>query len=242
VSTSKVSPQHRDDRAHVPVQQACLLWLGSWMVGQLLAAAVQGASGATTVAEAGPNWLVLTAVAGWAPMLAVLWSAGRKWGVGSFPADWGLSLQVRDLIGIPIGVITQLVLVPLLYWPLSGLWPDAFSQDKVQERARDLFDSASGAGVVLLVFVVVVGAPVVEELVYRGLLQGAFTRRFHEWGSVVLVALWFAVIHFQPVELPGLFVVGLVLGSCALLTRRLGMGVLAHMAFNATGLVLVAFA
>jgi membrane protease YdiL (CAAX protease family) len=58
--------------------------------------------------------------------------------------------------------------------------------------------------------------------------------------GVVLVAAWFAVIHFRPVEYPGLFVFGLVLGVCALRTRRLGMSVLTHMAFNATGLVLVA--
>jgi membrane protease YdiL (CAAX protease family) len=42
------------------------------------------------------------------------------------------------------------------------------------------------------------------------------------------------------VETPGLFVVGLVLGTCAMLSRRLGLSVVAHMAFNATGLVLVA--
>ena len=56
---------------------------------------------------------------------------------------------------------------------------------------------------------------------------------------MVIVAAWFAIIHFRPVEYPGLFVFGLVLGTCALRTRRLGMGVLTHMAFNATGLVLV---
>jgi membrane protease YdiL (CAAX protease family) len=44
------------------------------------------------------------------------------------------------------------------------------------------------------------------------------------------------------VEIPGLFVVGLVLGACALFTLRLGLGVVSHMAFNATGLVLVAVA
>ena len=38
----------------------------------------------------------------------------------------------------------------------------------------------------------------------------------------------------------GTILVGMVLGSCALLTGRLGMGIVAHMAFNATGLVLVA--
>jgi len=230
------------DRAQVPVTQAALIWLGAWMIGQLCAAAVGAASGHTTVSEAGPGWLFGVAVAAWIPMLVAMGGAGRKWGSGSFVADWGLSFKPVDLWGVPVGVITQLVIVPLLYWPLRAIWPDTFSTDKIQERAQDLYDSASGAGIALLVLVVVFGAPLVEELVYRGLLQGAFTRRFHDWFGVAVVALWFAVIHFQPIETPGLFVVGMVLGACALLTGRLGMGIVAHVAFNATGLVLVAMA
>lgn len=229
-------------RAQVPLQQACLLWLGAWMVGQLLAAAVLAATGSTNSADAGPGWLVVVAVAGWVPLLAAMWSAGRRWGVGSFEQDWGLSFRAADLWGIPIGIVTQLVLLPLLYWPLRAIWPDTFSQARIEERARDLYESASGAGLVLLVAVVALGAPVVEELVYRGLLQGAFTRRLHEGLGVVIVALWFAVIHFQPIETPGLFLVGLVFGTCALVSRRLGLGIVAHVAFNATGLALVAWA
>ncbi|MFM2077139.1 MAG: hypothetical protein RJA49_1029 [Actinomycetota bacterium] len=212
------------------------------MVGQLLASAVAAASGHTDLDLAGPGWLSAVAVAGWIPLLVALYTAGRRWGVGSFAEDWGLSFKPADVWGVPVGVITQLVLVPLVYWPLRAIWPATFSQDRLQQRAKDLYAHASGAGVLLLVVVVVVGAPLVEELVYRGLLQGAFTRRIHEVAGVVVVALWFAVVHFQPVETPGLFVVGLVLGSCALFTRRLGLGVIAHMSFNATGLVLVAMA
>lgn len=239
----KLSPLVTDsDRAAVPVGQACLWWLGAWMAGQIVASAVGLASGATTVSEAGPGWLFAVALAGWIPFLAALYALGRRHGIGSFAADWGLSFRPADLLGVPIGVVTQLALVPLLYWPLQAIWPDTFSEEQIQERARNLFDSASGAGIVLLVVVVVIGAPLVEELVYRGLLQGAFTRSYHEVLSVVLVALWFALIHFQPVEIPGLFLVGLVLGFAALSTRRLGMSVVAHMAFNATGLVLVAMA
>ena len=241
--SSPLTPLRLDaDRAQVPVTQASLIWLGAWMIGQLCAAAVAAASGHTTVSTAGPGWLFGVALAGWVPMIVAMSGAGRKWGSGSFVTDWGLSFRPVDLWGAPIGVLTQLVLVPLLYWPLHALWPDAFTTEKLQERAQDLYDSASGAGVALLVLVVVVGAPLVEELVYRGLLQGAFTRRLHDWVGVTVVALWFAVIHFQPVETPGLFVVGMVLGSCALLTGRLGMGIVAHVAFNATGLVLVAMA
>jgi membrane protease YdiL (CAAX protease family) len=91
-----------------------------------------------------------------------------------------------------------------------------------------------------LVLLVVVGAPLVEELVYRGLLQRSAAQRVPDWIAVVVVAAWFALIHFRPVEYPGLFAFGLVLGAMALLTRRLGMGVLAHCAFNATGLLWVA--
>jgi len=58
--------------------------------------------------------------------------------------------------------------------------------------------------------------------------------------SVLVVAAFFALIHFRPVEYPGLFAFGLVLGCCAALTNRLGMGIVSHMAFNATALVLVA--
>ena len=213
------------------MRHVCFLWFGAWSVGQVLAAALAGASGHESLADAGPGWLAAVAVAGWAPLLVALYSARDS---------WQLRFRPLDLVGVPIGVLTQLVLVPAVYWPLRAVWPDTFSDEKLQQRAQDLYDHAQGAGLVLLVAVVVVGAPLVEEMVYRGLLQGAFTRRFGDAAGLVIVALWFAIIHFQPVETPGLFVVGLVLGGCALVTRRLGLGVVAHMAFNATGLVLVA--
>jgi hypothetical protein len=222
------------------VRDALVIWIGAWLVGQVLAAAVAAASGHTNVVDAGPVWFFGIAVAGWVPLVAGVWGAGRRFGTGNLASDFGYSFRPIDLIGLPLGVLTQLVLVPLLYWPLRTAWPSTFTRTHLEQRARDLWDHASGGGLVLLVLVVAVGAPLVEELVYRGLLQGAFTRRLDDVLGVVLVAAIFAIVHFQPVETPGLFVVGLVLGTCALRTRRLGMGVLAHMAFNATGLVLVA--
>ena len=127
-----------------------------------------------------------------------------------------------------------------MYWPLETWFPDTFTVADREENARTLYDSANGAWLVALVLIVVVGAPLVEELLYRGLLQGAFVRRVNDVLAVVVVAIWFALIHFRPVEYPGLFVVGLVLGTCALVTRRIGLGIVAHAAFNATGLIWVA--
>jgi membrane protease YdiL (CAAX protease family) len=174
------------------------------------------------------------------PIVAGLREVSHRFGLGSMVDDYGLSFKPIDAVGIPIGVLTQLVLVRLLYWPLETWFPDTFTVSDREENARTLYDSANGLWVVCLVLIVVVGAPLVEELLYRGLLQGAFTRRVNDVLALVMVAGWFAVIHFRPVEYPGLFVVGLVLGTCALVTRRLGLGIVAHAAFNATGLAWVA--
>jgi membrane protease YdiL (CAAX protease family) len=230
------------DRADISIRDAAIYWLAAWVLGQFLSVAVMSVSGHTTLAEAGPAWLLAVAVAGWLPMVAAVVLASRKFGTGSLARDFGYRWSPVDLLGFPIGVGTQLLLLPLVYWPLKAIWPHTFAQSKLEQRAHDLSSHASGAGKVLLFVVVVVGAPLVEELVYRGMLQTALTRRLRDGLGVVLVAAWFAIVHFQPIETPGLFVIGLVLGACALYTRRLGMGVMAHMAFNATGLVLVAMA
>ena len=81
-------------------------------------------------------------------------------------------------------------------------------------------------------------APVVEELFYRGLLQRSLASRFNEGAVLVVVAFVFAVVHFRPIEIPGLFVIGLVFGFAALRSGRLGPAIMIHAGFNATGLLL----
>lgn len=228
------------DRADVSIRDAVTTWVAAYVVGALLSSAIFSTSGAKTTAEAGPGWLAAAALAQWTPMVIAIWYLGKRLGSGLLSHDFGYSFRPSDLLGAPIGVITQLVIVRLVYLPLESIWPKAFTMDKIEERARTTYNNAHGSGMVLLVLVVVVGAPLVEELTYRGLLQGAFTRRLNDWIGVVAVAAWFALIHFQAVEIPGLFVVGIVLGVCVMRTGRLGLSVVAHMAFNATGLVLVA--
>ncbi len=227
-------------KSAIDIPIAALVWLATWLIGNLIGGIILGAAGH---GGSGPQpvWVsVVGALSLWVPMIVGLWYLSRRLGVGSFAADFGFSWQPIDLIGIPVGVLSQLVLLRLAYWPLGQWWPHTFGSRRVEKTARDLSNTAHGGWLVVLVLVVVVGAPFVEELMYRGLLQGAFTRRLNEVVGVAVVAAWFAIIHFQAVEYPGLFLFGLVLGICALRTGRLGMGIMAHLAFNATGLILVA--
>ena len=124
--------------------------------------------------------------------------------------------------------------------PFKVLFPEKFDAENVEKRARDLFNNAHGVWLGVLIIVVVFGAPVVEELVYRGLIHGHLRGSINQYAALVVTAIWFAGIHLQVVEFPGLFAFALVLGTCFHLTKRLGMSIFAHIAFNATGLMLVA--
>lgn len=231
--TSGVSGPDGSTRVPVSVRDASLGWLGAWLGGGLLATTVVVLAGSD---GDGPYWLSLTALISWVPLLGVAFSLARR-STGALPR---IDIRPVDLLGLPAGVAAQYLLVPAVYWPLRQVWPDAFDPTDIERRARDLWDSASGVGTVLVVLVVVVGAPLVEELVYRGLLQRSLGDRLGRWWGLVLAAAWFSAVHLQPVEFPGLFVAGLVFGVGLALTGRVGAGVMAHCGFNLAGLLLVA--
>lgn len=180
--------------------------------------------------------LAAVAAAGWAVSIAALAFASRRFGTGDFLADYAVRFRPIDVVGVPAGLVAQFVVVPLLYVPLRAWWPDTFSTDNVEERAQEMVDRADGALVVLLALVVVVGAPLVEELMYRGLLQRSLMARIGIIPGLLAGAVWFALVHPSPVEYPGLLIAGLVFGGFVAATGRLGGAIVAHAAFNAAGL------
>jgi membrane protease YdiL (CAAX protease family) len=182
----------------------------------------------------------LSALSLWVCFLVAAVVVSRRFGSGRFAEDFRFTFRGNDLLGLPLGVACQLAMVPLLYWPLQRIWPETFHSDELSQRARDLWDRADGVWLIVLVAVVAIGAPLVEEIIYRGMIQQALHSRIDDALAVVLSALFFALIHLQPVEIPGLFAFGLVVGICFMRTGRLGMPILVHVGFNATGLLLVA--
>jgi membrane protease YdiL (CAAX protease family) len=182
-----------------------------------------------------PLWLTaVVQIPLWAGLLGVpLWATWRK---GNGPVrDLGLRFRWFDVpVGLAIGALSQVLLVPLIYWPLFKL----IGHQDVSAVARELTDRATDpVGVALLFLIVGVGAPVAEEVFFRGLTQRSLERRFgaRGWGGAVALvgtAAFFALTHFELLQLPALFAFGLVLGLIARRTGRLGMSISTHVGFN----------
>jgi membrane protease YdiL (CAAX protease family) len=162
-------------------------------------------------------------------MIAALFVAWHK---GRGPViDFRLRTRVIDApLGIVLGVVTQyaatLLYLPFIHW-------DVVTSEDLEKPAREITDRAHGAGVLLLVLIVVLVAPIAEEIFFRGLVMRSLERRVGPSWAIVVSAALFGAAHLEPLQFPALFTFGLVAGILATRTGRLGPAIWAHVAFNA---------
>jgi uncharacterized protein len=177
-----------------------------------------------------PLWLTaVVQIPLWACLLGVPILATITKGNGPV-RDLDLRVRAVDVpVGLAVGVAAQLVLVPLIYVPI--FW--VFGDQDVSEAARQLTDRATDPfGVVMLFLIVGIGAPIAEEIFFRGLTQHALLRRWGAWVALFGTAAFFALTHFQVLQFPALFAFGLILGAMVFATGRLGTSIWAHLGFN----------
>lgn len=154
-------------------------------------------------------------------------------------SEFGLSFRWSDLpVGAVVGTASQLVMIPLLYLPFT--LRDEHFGDRLEKPAKELTDLAHGPAFVVLAVMIGVGAPLVEELFFRGLLQRSLARRFGPGLAIALSAVAFGLVHYQPLQLLGLVAFGVVLGVLAWRTGRLGPGIVTHVCFNLVTVILLA--
>lgn len=187
-----------------------------------------------------PIWgLALLQIPLWGGYVGAAVLATRGKGTG-LVRDLGLRSTALDaVVGLVIGLVAQLVLLPLIYIPILEL--SGRNRTELSAPARELASRAgNNAGWVLFALIVGLGAPLVEEMFYRGLFLRSLRKRgMGDALSVVVSATVFAAVHFQTLQFPGLLVFGLIAGWLALHYGRLGPAIWAHVGFNMTTVVVL---
>lgn len=202
------------------------------ILGGTIAIAAFGYGSTSSASDIPIGVQVIATAPFWIAAVALTWILVKRTG-GDVRRDLGLTLHWSDLpIGIALGVATQYLVLPVVYWPIfQVLDTDA---DELGQAARDLAETASGVsgGTVLFLLMAAVFAPVAEEVMYRGALLRGVERR--GWPiAIVGSSLVFAALHFQPLQFVGLFIIGAVCAWGAAWSGRLSLAIVTHVAFNA---------
>jgi len=94
---------------------------------------------------------------------------------------------------------------------------------------------------IMIVFVAVVIAPLLEEMLFRGFIQTAirsfFNIRNSAWPAIAASSVFFAIMHADPGHWPTLFVLGVCLGYAYEKSGSLFRAIFIHSFFNATSII-----
>ncbi|HEX7926444.1 MAG TPA: CPBP family intramembrane glutamic endopeptidase [bacterium] len=98
---------------------------------------------------------------------------------------------------------------------------------------------AGGVTLLILLVIAVVLAPLLEEVIFRGLLFPALRRRISFWPAAILTTVLFTGLHFTQTgtywpAIEGIFVCGMVLAWLRERTGTLWASIAFHMGFNST--------
>ena len=233
VSTDPLPPPAPDTRTALP-GQAGWYALGGFVAGQVLALA-----GLVLGRELAPRELavrlLLSQTGLWIGLLGACVLASRRWGTGSLRADYALRMQRGDVgRGLLVSLVARVasgavvvllvVLLPRLAGGNSGIF-SAAAHDR--------------PALITLAVIAVLGAPLVEETFFRGLLLRSLRCRLGVAAAVTIQAVAFGAAHITPTlgwrntaVVLALVLVGVMLGAVAERYRRLGPCIWAHGWFN----------
>lgn len=174
--------------------------------------------------------IVLVAVESVTILGIVIWLRGR--GILSWRILGPLRPRWRHVaVGAAVGVVGFVLatVLPELVRRWVGLPPPPRQEILEQVASR-------GDGIWLLVVTVVLIAPLLEEIVFRGLLFQVLRRRLGLWPGVLLSSLTFAIVHLElvdrPISLAALLVLGAWLAGALHRTGSLVVPITAHALFN----------
>lgn len=144
--------------------------------------------------------------------------------------ELGKMLQPEASIKRVPGIVYLLLLlfipaVQIALDPIVNLIP-------MPDFVREMFEKQLGGKDIFTFITIVVAAPVLEEFLMRGLLLRGLLKNYSPAKAIVWTSVMFAVLHLNPWQGIGAFILGLVLGWIYYKTRSIWTCIFLHFANN----------
>jgi membrane protease YdiL (CAAX protease family) len=185
--------------------------------------------------------LAITAIVGTlVPWISLAgWPLFVTWWKGNGPRiDLGLRLTWSDVgWGALAGFVGLMMagIIALITQAIAGDFSSAAG-----DVALDLQQSGPFWALAIFAVMIMVGAPIVEEIAFRGMLFNSLRKKgVGAIWTIIITAVVFSAFHFEPIRFFLLLPIGLVYGWVRWKTGSLGAAMVAHGVNNAPAALVV---
>ena len=137
-------------------------------------------------------------------------------------------------LGIPLVITIIDFILTMIY---GIVWFGIFGEPSTNTDLGTNWES-SNIQIAILFFSVAVVTPIVEELMFRGYILDAISRKHSDWVAIIWSSILFGIIHIDPFVVGQAFMGGILYGWIRMRTGSLLPSIAGHMMWNMLALSL----
>jgi len=171
---------------------------------------------------------------------------GQLFSIGIIVMIWVFRVNLIEVFGLRKLRLAHLLWVGAILaitWGFTGVveylgyftfLESYYGEPPLQDAVQVLQHTTDPLILALIAVVACIGAPVTEELLFRGYIFPIMSRYTGVIGGVLFSALFFSVIHYNLASFPSLCVMGALLAVAYQRTGTLWVPIIAHALFNSS--------
>ena len=141
------------------------------------------------------------------------------------------NLNIENKRIIPFVIISTIALLFGIITPISSLIP-------VPEIVKKALLDMAGQSGFFSFLVLVIAAPILEELIFRGIILDGLLNKYSPLKSILISSLLFGLVHLNPWQFITGFIIGIFAGWIYYKTRSLSLAIIIHATANLSGFLL----
>ena len=141
------------------------------------------------------------------------------------------TIMLSVIIGFAMVFVSNLILA--LFNPLTML----VGMDFYMEQLNLISQLISGTSLPLAIVSVGIVGPIVEEVIFRGLIFYYFQKRYSVKTAIIVQAILFGVIHLNLAQASYAIIIGLFLGYAYVYTQSIWVPIIIHVVNNIVAMV-----
>ena len=130
------------------------------------------------------------------------------------------SIKIMALVSIAIIAIQTGIISPIV------------NSLPMPEFMQEIFLEFANQNGVFSFIVIVIAAPILEELIFRGIILNGLLQRYSPVKSIVLSSVLFGIVHLNPWQFISALIIGIFSGWVYYKTRKLSLSILIHLVNN----------